>query len=98
VRDGRPPLCPRALTVWGAEVVREGMRVGITTGLECECMVAAGRACVVVDCETDTEGVLVGIGFTAGLAVRREGECLAVRVPIFSEVLRGDGGEGCRYG
>jgi hypothetical protein len=61
-------------------------------------MVAAGQASVGVECETDAEGVLVGIGFTAGLAVRRAGECLAVRVPIFSEVLRGDGGEGCRYG
>jgi hypothetical protein len=92
-------LCPRALTVWGAEVVREGMRVGIMTGLVCECMVAARRSSLAVGAETDAEGVLVGgNGFTAGLAVRREGECRAVLVPIFSDVLRGDGGEGCRYG
>jgi hypothetical protein len=98
VRDGLPPLCPRALTVWGTDVVREGMRDGITTGFECECMVVAGWASWTVGSETETDGVLVGIGFTAGLTVRREGECLAVRVPIFSDVLRGDEGEGCRYG
>jgi hypothetical protein len=44
------------------------------------------------------EKVLVGFGLTAGLTVRREDDCLAVRVPIFSDVLRGDEVDWCRYG
>jgi hypothetical protein len=61
-------------------------------------MFVAGRASFTEESETGTEGVLVCFGFTAGLTVRRVGDCLAVRVPIFSDVLRGDEEDWCRYG
>jgi len=69
----------------------------MTTGFEWECMVAAG-------CTTLGSGsaigcvILLGTGFSVDLTGRGEGGFLAARVPIFSDLLRGDGGDCCRYG
>jgi hypothetical protein len=73
------------------------MRGGITTGFECESMFAAGCTSLGSDLGIDG-GVLVGIGSCAAFTVRGDGEILWARVPIFSGLERGDGGECCRYG
>jgi hypothetical protein len=68
----------------------------MTTGSEWACMMAAGRTAL--GSEVEIDGMLLGVGFSAGFTVRGESGFLAVRVPIFSDLLRGDGGDCCRYG
>lgn len=96
VRVGLALLCPRALTAWVVVAVREGMRGGMTTGCECECMVAA--VCTPLGSGGKMESVVFGEGFSAGLVVRGEGEFFAARVPIFSDRERDEGGDCWRYG
>jgi hypothetical protein len=79
------------------------MRCGMTTGLECECIVVAG-GCITFGSEWTTGCVAVGVAIGTGTGLsadlvtsRADGEFLAAREPILSD-LRGDGGDCCRYG
>jgi hypothetical protein len=73
------------------------MRDGITTGSEWACMAAAGL--IVLGAAAGSDGTLIlGIGFSAGFTVGGGSGFLAVRVPIFSVLLRCNGGDCCRYG
>ena len=63
----------------------------MTTGFECACMVAAG--CTTLGAEVKVDSVVLGKGFSVGLAVRGEGVFLAARVPIFSDLVRDEGGD-----
>jgi len=77
------------------------MRLGITTGLECECecIVVAG-GCITFGSDWVIASVGIGTGicvFSAALTSRADGEFLAAREVILSD-LRGDGGDCCRYG
>lgn len=81
-RVGLPPFWPLVRTVC-VEDARVGVR-GMTTGLECLSISAAG-----------SEG---STGVHAGLVVRGDSGFRCVRVPIFScGLLRGEGGECWRY-
>jgi|TARA_R110002003_G_scaffold3266_2_gene25026 hypothetical protein len=54
-------------------------------------MVAAG--CTTLGAEVKVDSVVLGKGFSVGLAVRGEGVFLAARVPIFSDLVRDEGGD-----
>jgi hypothetical protein len=58
----------------------------------------AGAGCTTLGCGLGMDGVVVGTGCSTGFNVRGEGEFLAVRVPIFSGLVRGEGGDCWRYG
>jgi hypothetical protein len=60
-------------------------------------MAAAGL--IALGAAGGSDGTFIfGTGFSAGFMVRGEGGFLAVRVPIFSVLLRCNGGDCCRYG
>jgi hypothetical protein len=67
----------------------------MTTGFECECIVAAG--CTTLGSELDIGKISFDSGFSTGFTLRGVGGFLALE-PIFSALLlRGDKGDCCRY-
>lgn len=80
-------LCPLGLMVRVTVAVCEGMRGGMTTGCDCECIIAADCTTLGSDC------VLLKVGFSVlGTGRGACGFLATVRAPIFSDLLRGDGG------
>jgi len=80
-------------------VFLEAMRGGMTTGCDGECMAATGIFAFGSEVGIVEVVVLLfksGGGLSAACAGRGEGGLCALREPIFSGLVRGDGGEGWR--